>query len=168
MKSSRTCMFAFAHKLSWISSRWSSNISRFQISIKSRFEIFTKSIKTHTSLTSTRMPNALSNTPRLDKKTFCYETCGSNLFMRINRAAGEPIFIHSPFTRAIRLLDKFLWKPQTSFLAISHYLHSGIWNSNQSRAKPRARFRGVQECLVGLFRTRKLFNFFFKVSFTLT
>lgn len=109
------------------------------------------------------MPNALSKTPRLDKKTFCYETCGSNLFMRINRAAGEPIFIHSSFARAIRLLDKFLWKPQTSFFsnsALIIYIRE-FEIQIKSRAKPRARFREVQECLVGLFRTRKLFNFSF-------
>lgn len=156
MKSSRTCMFVFAHKLSWISAR-SSNISRFQLKVDSS-EVFTKSIKTHTSLTSTRMPNALSKTPRLDKKTFCYETCDSNLSMRINRAAGEPIFIHSSFARAIRLLDKFLWKPQTSFFSNSTliiYIRE-FEIQIKSRAKPRARFREVQECLVGLFRTRKI------------
>lgn len=89
--------------------------------------------------------------PRLDKKTFCYETCDSNLFMRINRAAGEPIFIHNSFTEQFAFLTNFF---RNSNFFFAHYLHSRIWNSNRESSGA-ARFGEVQEYLVRLFRTRK-------------
>lgn len=85
---------------------------------------------------------ALSEKPRLDKKTFCYETCGSKYFFFIIYAnkqsgLGEPIFIHNSFTRAIQL---FFWQISLKkYFKLIIYLREFVIQI-ESWVKPRARF----------------------------